>query len=170
MGRARTYSDEQIADAIAAAGGNLTHAARALEMNRRQMSVRVAVNPSLRGDLARVTTPRVVSDEQIADALRACMGVVEHAAGRLGIRGASLWYRVGRVGFVWPEGVPRRRNRRPGEPVPPRPRRGVTDEQIAAALVAAGGNRAAAARALGVTRQAVSARAVEAIERETPVA
>ena len=168
--RPRTYSDEQIAAAIAAAGRDLSAAARSIGMSREQIGARVRETPALRGGPAIVGAPRVVSDEQIADALRACGGVVERAAERLGVAGASLRQRVGRADFAWPEGVPRKRNRRPGEPVPSKPRRGVTDEQIAAALVAAGGNRAAAARALGVTRQAVSARAVEAMASETPVA
>lgn len=159
--RPRTYSDEQIAAAIAAAGRDLSAAARSIGMSREQIGARVRETPALRGGPAIVGAPRVVSDEQIADALRACGGVVERAAERLGVAGASLRQRVGRDGFAWPEGVPRRRNRRPGEPVPPKPpkaRRGLSDEQIVAAVEKAGGNRAAAARALGVSAQTVRAR------------
>lgn len=143
--RPRTYSDEQIAAAIAAAGRDLSAAARSIGMSREQIGARVRETPALRGGPAIVGAPRVV----------------ERAAERLGVAGASLRQRVGRDGFAWPEGVPRRRNRRPGEPVPPKPpkaRRGLSDEQIVAAVEKAGGNRAAAARALGVSAQTVRAR------------
>lgn len=132
------------------AHGSIPRASAALGISHHTLRLWLAGDATLgQGiDLRRAVTRALIPAEAMRAAIAAAGGVVSDAARALGITPEGIEARLARDPSIWPDGVPRRRRARP-------PRETLAEIE---ALIAAHGGVAATARALGVTKQAISGR------------
>lgn len=160
-GREPVIPGSAITEALRATDGNVLAAARILRVTPGAINARVKRDPGLWPDGARRRSRGQngdLTDAEVTAALRASGGDVRRAAEALGIRNTSVEARLSRRPQVWPAEIPRA----PRAPRAAARRRAPSLRSLGAALSivlrATGGDIAAAARAIGVTRQALSAR------------
>lgn len=101
-----------------------------------------------------------VSDAQLTAALRRAGGCMADAARDLGIAHGTLRGRLSARPSLWPRGIQRQSARRGPERDVIGPRTATAIERTREAIRASGGNVAAAARALGTTRENLRLRAL----------
>lgn len=129
-------------DAIRSSAGNIALAAHALGIERITLFYRLKNHPEMWPD--EVPRRHWTAPAAITEALRAADGDIAEAAKALGLRRNSIYSRLRDHPELWPDGVPRQRDD--------------GSAAVTEAIRAAGGNLTHAARALGVSRQAVAAR------------
>lgn len=144
----------QRADALRASDGDVAAAARALGISRSTLAWYLWLHPEAwPSEIPRTRPQKNITDEAVTAALRNARSI-SRAACELGVSRSTLIERIARRPEIWPVDVPRRAAGQHAD-THPHYRDPQIDRQVTDALRASGGSIAAAARALGISRQAL---------------